>query len=93
MAMASSGSEIRCFVLAPSANIRIFWKEKIGPNFGFGQGPQKQFFFFFKGQGQGFFFLSHLQVAPSRFFFTVKLHRTSHPHTHVADDMERFNNN
>jgi len=61
-----SGSEIRCFVLAPSANIRIF--EKKGgqiSNFGFGQGPQKQFFFFFKRARARDFFLN---LSPSRFF-------------------------
>ena len=62
-------------------------KKKIGPNFGFGQGSQKPFFFS-RARARDFF-SSYLQAV----FFTVKLHRISHPHTHVADDMERFNNN
>jgi len=67
-------------------------KKKLGQILVLAKDPKKHFFFVFKGQGQGpgIFFLI---LSPSRFFFTVKLHRTSHPHTHVADDMEQFNNN
>jgi len=63
-------------------------KKKIGPNFGFGQGSQKTFSF---SRARARDFSSYL--ISKQIFFTVKLHRTSHPHTHVADDMERFNNN
>jgi len=83
-----SGSEIRCFVSAPSANIRIVLKKKkLGQILVLAKKPKN--IFFSEGPGPGIF--SYL--ISKQIFFTVKLHRTSHPHTHVADDMERFNNN
>jgi len=67
-------------------------KKKMGQILVLAKDPKKHFFFFFflsRARARDFF--SYL--ISKQFFFTVKLHRTSHSHTHVADDMERFNNN